>query len=292
MKRRERGKVIEDIIYKEYSVGKKLGQGATGEVYEVVHKVSRCKYALKICGEKRIIRNEAEIMKKIPGKVFPGMHAYMEADNGYLLMECVEGSNLQDMLDAGILFDLAESVWIVTSVLQGLAFLHKQTPVLVYRDLKPSNIIIDNSGKVRLIDLGSVISSERKEMGGVVRAGTYGYAAPEQFWPDMVPMPHWDVYAAGKLLGYLLTGHNPALPPYEVEEYYRKNKKIPNAIKVVLNRCLAKQGQARYVDAQTMMSQLQLAYEEVKKGKWSRNRPKTELEYEKCIWCSEYRRIF
>lgn len=284
--------MIEDIIHKEYDVGKKLGQGATGEVYEVIHKVSKCKYALKISREKRIIRKEAEIMKEIPGRVFPKIHTYVEGNNGYLLMECVEGRNLQDMLDAGIRFDLAESVWIVISVLEGLAILHKQTPVLVYRDLKPANIIIENSGKVRLIDLGSVISAQRNETEGMVRAGTYGYAAPEQFWPDMVPMPHWDVYAVGKLLGYLLTGQNPALPPYEVEEYCRKNKKIPNAIKVVINRCLAKQGQARYEDAQSMMSHLQLAYEEAKKGKWRSNRLKTQFEYKKCIWCSEYRRIF
>ena len=282
----------EDIVQEKYVIGELLGRGTTGAVYEAFHKESNQKYALKMSKEKYILRQEAEMMRTIQCPVFPQIYDYQEAQFGYIIMEYVEGRNLQDMLDLGVTFTLPEAVWIMEEVLKGLAYLHKQTTACVYRDLKPSNIIIEASGGIRIIDFGSVVYSEKKETTEVLRAGTYGYAAPEQFWPQMTPMPHWDVYAAGKLLGYLLTGHNPAMPPYEVEEYYKKNKKIPGAIKEVLNRCLATQGQARYEDAEQMRIHLLAALEETKGRKWNILRREQELEYKKCIWLSEYRRIF
>ena len=285
-------KEIEDMIHEKYLVGKFLGRGTTGDVYEVFGKESNRKYAMKMSKEKSIVRQEAEMMKELPCKMFPAIYDYREAKYGYLIMECVEGQNLQEILDKGVTFELREAVWIVLSVLEGLAFLHKQTPSYVYRDLKPANILIEASGEIRLIYFGGVVCSEKKETDGVVRAGTYGYAAPEQFWPNMVPQPNWDIYAAGKLLGYLLSGHNPALPPYEVEEYFKKDKKIPGAIKEVLNRCLASQGQARYEDAEQMRKHLKMALEETKNKKWKFPRKMQEFEYKKCIWLSEYRRIF
>ncbi len=284
--------IIEGMIYEEYQVGKLLGQGATGAVYEVIHKGSNHKFALKISKEKEIIRQEATLMRSIQCKVFPYIYDYREGNFGYLIMEYIEGRNLQEILDTGVVFELSEAVWIVEAVLRGLAFLHRQTPALVYRDLKPANIVIEISGEIRLIDMGSVVCPKKNSAKGVVRVGTYGYAAPEQFWPDMIPEPNWDVYAAGKLLGYLLTGHNPAMPPYEVEEYYKKNKKIPASLKEVLNRSLSKQGQARYEDAEQMRVHLQVALEEVKKKKRYFHRKEQEFEYKKCIWLSEYRRIF
>lgn len=283
---------IENIIHEEYLVGELLGQGATGEVYEVFHKKSNRKYAMKISEERQILREEAEIMGRIQCKVYPKIYAYKEACLGYLIMEYVEGRNLQELLDAGIRFELPEAVWIVTTVLQGLDFLHKQTPPMVYRDLKPANIVIETCGGIRLIDLGSVTYSQKDGREGKRRTGTYGYAAPEQFWPEMVPQPNWDVYAAGKLLGYLLTGHNPAMPPYAVEEYYKKDKRIPDVMKEVLNRSLAKQGLARYADAGHMAAQLQAAFEETKRKRWHIWRKEQDFEYKKCIWLSEYRRIF
>lgn len=285
-------KEIEKIICGEYRIGEKVGCGATGEVYEVFHKKNGQKYALKISEKKKILRQEAEWMKKIQCKVFPQIFDYKEERFGYLIMEYVEGRNLQDMLDAGITFELSEAVWIMLAVLKGLEFLHKQTPSMVYRDLKPANIIIEKEGEVRLIDLGSVVAVRDGEHFDIIRAGTYGYAAPEQFWPEMVPKTDWDVYAAGKLLGYLLTGHNPAIPPYEVEEYYKNDKRIPGIMKEVLNRSLAKQGEARYADASFMRAHLQMAMEAIKTKKWQIPYRKQKFEYKKCIWLSEYRRIF
>lgn len=283
---------IESIIYEEYRVGKMLGSGATGEVYEVVCKKNNQKFAMKVSEKKHILRCEAENMKHITDRIFPQFIDYKEADCGYLIMECVEGRNLQNLLDAGMVFELSEAVWIVTTVLDGLCFLHKQMPSMVYSDLKPANIVIEEAGGIRLIDLGSVTYSQKQDENGQVRAGTYGYAAPEQFWPDMIPHPAWDIYAAGKLLGYLLTGHNPALPPYEVEEYYQKDRRVPDVMKIILNRSLSKQAQARYTDAEEMKRYLQEAYGESKKKKWHILHKKQEFEYKKCIWLSEYRRIF
>lgn len=283
---------IEEKIYEKYKPGNLLGSGARSDVYEVYDKSNGRKYAMKVSSDKKVLQREADIMSKISNNAFPRMFEYTEGAAGYLLMEYVEGYNLQDLLDAGMKFTLAEVVWIMEEVLNALAFLHKQTPQMIYGDLKPANVVIEASGAIRIVDMGSVVYSQEKEKSGKFRAGTYGYAAPEQFWPDMPPQPQWDVYAAGKMLGYLLTGHNPAFPPYQLEDFYRKNKFVPDSMKTVLDRCLAKSGQARYSDATLMKQHLQMAYDECKKKKWFHKKRRYEIEYKKCIWLSEYRRIF
>ena len=63
-------------------------------------------------------------------------------------------------------------------------------------------------------------------------------------------------------------------------------------MKAVLNRSLSKQGQARYADAELMLVELQMALEETEKKKWYVSRENRDFEYKKCIWLSEYRRIF
>lgn len=283
---------IEEAICDEYLPGSLLGSGATADVYEVYDKLNGKKYAMKVSCDKTVLQREANIMSQIAYEAFPGLHEYKEKEAGYLFMECVEGYNLQDVLDAGTVFKLAEAVWIMEEVLKALEYLHKQTPQMVYGDLKPANVVIEASGNIRIVDMGSVVYTQEKERSGRFRAGTYGYAAPEQFWPDMPPLPQWDVYAAGKMLGYLLTGHNPAFPPYQLEDYYRNNKSIPDCMKVVLARCLAKNGQGRYSDATMMKKHLQTAFDECKKKKWLHKKKRYEIEYKKCIWLSEYRRIF
>lgn len=282
-------KQIEAFVKETYQIMEVLGQGAKAKVYKVQKQGEDCCFAMKVSGDKEILRKEADFLQKISNEVFPFFYEWLEGEKAYLIMEYLEGVNLQEVLDEGVQFTVDETLWILEPVLQGLVYLHQQNPYMVYRDLKPANIVLETSGRVCLIDLGSIFCNTGKEITGA-RTGTYGYAPPEQFWEGMKPTPDWDVYAAGKLLGYLLTGMNPAIPPYHVEEIFQKDKRIPPVFGEVIQRCLSESKEVRYENAGDLLIALKMARDASKKKRIGRKRK--GFKYKKCIWLSEYRRIF
>ncbi len=282
---------MEEQILSKYSVEYILGKGAKADVYYVRSKKDRKGYALKVSKDKKTLKTEAYYLEKVENKIFPSFVEWLEGEQGYLVMEYIEGRNLQEILDAGMVFSVDETVWMISEILDGVGYLHEQNPIMVYRDLKPANILIDRTGKLRIVDLGSVIEVSTQAV-QYIRTGTYGYAAPEQFWEGMEPRPSWDVYAAGKLMGYLLTGKNPAVPPYHVEEFYEKDRRIPPAIKEIIRRCLSDHEQARYENAGALRRSLYMARDDIQGKKKRHMLQKKGPDYKKCIWLSDYRRIF
>ncbi len=271
-----------------------LGKGATAQVYLVEASDHGGCCAMKVFEEDKLFYHEWKVwqfMVNIEGKeagYFPRFIECLEEERA-LVMEYVEGKDLQTILDAGQEFSLEETVGIMEEVLGALQVLHKRA--IIYRDLKPANIMLCKDGSVKLIDLGAACfaEAENKE---AVHAGTYGYAAPEQFWEGVKPEITCDIYSAGKVLAYLLTGKNPAHPPYDVEQYCKGMKKVPGEFLKIIHRSLAKEPQARFADCESMKRAIQKAYDECRRRKWFLRRGKTTIIYQKCIWKSEYRRIF
>lgn len=281
---------------KKYEKIKSLGEGATAEVFLVKEVNTEQYYAMKI-GRVNILDREAEFLKEMKSQYFPRFVEYVRRDRGYLVMEYIQGETLQQLLDRNVKFRLSQIVSIMDSILRGISELHNHVPCIIYQDLKAANVMLDNTGRVRLIDLGAAcfsdkIHKEKTEMHNSIRAGTYGYAAPEQFWQGMVPDEKSDIYAAGKILAYLLSGKNPAVPPYNMLNYCRNRNNIPKEFVAVLERCLAMNPAARYENCENLRREIHRAIAESGKRKLFRINKKSSKTYEKCIWLSEYRRIF
>ncbi len=275
---------------KRYKTIRLLGTGATAKVFLVEEIATQKQYAAKI-GEKGMdLHREADWLKKWKDNTFPEFKEYYVGEQDYLIMEYIDGKNLQVLLDEGHRFESQSVLYIMEGVLNRLKRLHDHNPAIVYQDLKPANIMIEKSGRVRLLDLGAILMEGEKSK---LRAGTYGYAAPEQFWNGVRLTKACDIYAAGKVLAYLLTGKNPAEPPYDMENYCKGLGRLHPAYRKVLERSLAYEAQGRYEDCESFRIGLREAFDEEK----SRKKilvfpPKTISIYKKCIWKSEYRRIF
>lgn len=264
-----------------------LGKGATAWVYLVEEAVSGKRFAMKVSENRTLLQREAEIMCNLKSKYFPEFVEYLPKE-GALVMEYVEGQDLQTVLNKESKLEPGEVVYIVGEVLQALDVLHEHTPPMIYRDIKPANIMLGSDGKVCLIDLGTVCL----ETGEDERAGTYGYGAPEQFWEGARCDRSCDIYSVGKVLAYLLTGRNPAEPPYETQHLLQGLAGKGTVFRTVLERSLALSPQARFGTAMEMWRSLQEAYELSSEKHKFVKRQKTGRIYEKCIWKSEYRRIF
>ena len=277
----------------KYHKIKKLGEGATAEVWLAKECATDSLFAVKVSEQKELLAMEAQILERINHRAFPKVKEYVSQQKA-LVMEYVDGHSLQEILDRGQEFKPREILYIMEEVLEALNVLHMQAEPIIYRDIKPANIMVERSGKIRLVDLGAayIMVKNRDEETEMRPAGTYGYGAPEQFWNGVIPTVRCDVYGAGKVLAYLLSGKNPAIPPYNMEQYCKGIRQVPLPFQQILERSLATNPLARYEDCISMRRDLHKAYEECSKRSLFKLHKKSSVNYKKCIWLSEYRRLF
>ena len=123
--------------------------------------------------------------------------------HAYLVMELVDGVTLMErMKQKGISFQ--DVVSIAIQLCDALHYLHRQDPPIIYRDLKPSNVMICADGSFKLIDFGIARQLKADSLADTVKLGTIGFAAPEQY-EGLQSDARTDLYAVGALLAYMLT---------------------------------------------------------------------------------------
>jgi hypothetical protein len=191
-----------------------------------------------------------------------------EEDLHYIVLELSEGRTLQDVIDADAPLRPSEAVAIIRTVLQGLAHAHRGG--VVHRDVKPSNVLLDGNGLVKVTDFGIAKASFADDLtttGNMM--GTAKYLAPEQVEGGPIDA-RADLYAAGIVLYELLTGH----PPFEAETNLAAatmrltteprppgalRPGIPRSLDQVVMRALARDPDRRYQSAEEMSTALERA---------------------------------
>lgn len=149
----------------------------------------------------------------------PGLTAvtdfFAEGGNWYLVMDFVDGETLEARLarSPGGRLPLNEALGIAHQLCEVLDYLHHQNPPVIFRDLKPGNIMLNTHGQVKLIDFGIARHFKPGKNGDTVNLGTPGYAAPEQYGGSGQSGPQADVYSLGVVLLQMTSGYNPAMAP-------------------------------------------------------------------------------
>lgn len=199
-------------------------------------------------------KQEARILARLS---HPGLTAitdfFEEGSNWYLVMDYVEGQTLEARLQHAPDHRLPPTeVWYVFQQLcDVLAYLHGQTPPVVFRDLKPSNVMLTPSGQVKLIDFGIARFFKPGQTQDTVNIGTPGYASPEQ-WGIGQTDPRSDIYSLGVLLHQLLSGHNPALSPFNLPDLTRFGIAAPPAVTAAIRRATAIDPNQRFASIEEM----------------------------------------
>jgi len=152
-----------------------------------------------------------------------------------------------------------------------LDYLHNQPSTIVYRDLKPSNIMIDgNSGRVMLIDFGIARSINQKEEKGVTAVGTMGYAPPELFSGNVEPRS--DIYSLGSTMFHLLTGADPQSNPLLIFDFQKNprprqiNPQLSDQIERFLMKSVEYNASSRYTSAADVRHVLEEHLDSLRKG--------------------------
>ena len=219
------------VLQSRYEIIKVLGVGGMGAVY--LAQDLRFSGVTRLCAIKEMISTtpdphvrrlavqsfmrEANLLVQLNHPGIPQIYDFFtESVRSYLVMEYVKGDDLENILEntAGMLKEEVVLDWAV-QVCDVLIYLHDQTPPIVFRDLKPSNIMLRDQNKIALIDFGIAKAFESGQKGTMI--GTEGYSPPEQY--KGVADPRGDIYALGATLHHLLTKRDPRLePPFTFHE--------------------------------------------------------------------------
>lgn len=250
-----------DIVAERYEVIEILGEGAFGAVYRVKdRKLHDKEWALKELTEDTdneeekeaafdTFRREAEILSSLKHPGLPDISDYFtEKGRAYIAMEIVPGENLEKHLEKRTL-PLAEDEVLELSLklCDILKYLHTHDPPVVFRDLKPSNIMIDETGNIDLIDFGIARIFEKEKLTDTLHYGTVGYAPPEQYGKQGGTDPRSDLYSLGALMHYLSTGRDPMTKaPFSFPPASELNDKLTADFSKVIEKLLAYEREDRY----------------------------------------------
>ncbi len=156
-------------------------------------------------------QREADMLAQLSNEHIPRVFDRFSAENHhYLVMEFIDGITLEQKIkDAGGKLPEHDVIEFALQVLDTLEYLHNLEPPVIYRDLKPSNVMLTPSGQVKLIDFG--IARLFQPLSNATMIGTQGYAPPEQYRGKVEFRS--DLYALGATMHHALSGRDPALEP-------------------------------------------------------------------------------
>lgn len=257
--------LLEEKHIGKYKVVKCIGEGGEGHVFlgrdEDLHRPVAIKEVSvwKEQGKEDGIVQEAHILRQLKHPMLPVIYDLLREDGiWYLVMEYIQGITLQEYVEkSGCVEEKQVRAW-TEQLLDILCYLHTRKPPVIYRDLKPQNVMVCSDNNLRLIDFGAAY---RRNFGEreTRMAATPGYSAPEQFGrvgQGISADERSDIYAFGMLLYFMATGADPAKPPYvslSVREY---QPLLGDWLEWMIRRCIRENPAERYQVIQDIITDL------------------------------------
>ena len=268
----------------KYEIIRLLGQGGEGCVYLAYDRDLKRYAAIKELASERETIKEAELLQQLSHPMLPVIYDLFYRDAWYLVMEYVRGMTLGAYIEQnGYIGEERACVWI-GQLADVLEYMHTiETPV-IYRDLKPDNIMVCPEGHLRLIDLGAAYSMGFGEERGSGMALTYGYAAPEQLRRSgAYADARSDIYALGKVIYYMVTGADPSEPPYTALSIHEYQPLLSRELERLIRKCIMDDPQDRYQTAAGIRKDLKRCGN----GRYRPHRRGFIRTVEKKVWLTE-----
>jgi tetratricopeptide (TPR) repeat protein len=180
-------------------------------------------------------------------------------DRSYLVMDFIEGQALEEYVEQanGSPLPLEQVLGWGIQLCDVLGYLHNRQPPIIFRDLKPSNVMVSENGHVYLIDFGIARVFKPGQSHDTVALGSPGYAAPEQYGKAQ-STPRSDLYSLGALLHCMLTGVDPSEQPFFFRFASELNPAVPYELSELLQRMLSMDSDKRPASAQEVLKTLRL----------------------------------
>ncbi len=267
------------LVLGNYVLFEKLGQGGMGQVYKARHRTMKRDVALKVISSDvvkdenslRRFQREVEAVSRLNHPNIVTAHDAGEfKGTHYLVMECIRGSDLSSVVKKSGPMPVVKAVECVMQAARGLAYAHSNG--IVHRDIKPANLLLDESGTIKILDMGLARFEESGQDHASVAAltgtgmlmGTIDYMSPEQAMDSKTADARSDIYSLGCTLYFLLTGR----AVYEEDTIVKRlmahqGAMIPKLsvgdgrLQPIFERCIAKKPSDRYATMDQLVQDLQ-----------------------------------
>ena len=256
---------IGTVIDGKYEILKEIGRGGMSIVYLAMDKRLNKQWAVKEIRKKGSGKNdeivvnsllaEANMMKKLDHPSLPRIVDII--DNGitiYVVMDYIEGESLDKILNEyGAQPEEMVVNW-AKQLCDALSYLHSQKPSIIYRDMKPANVMLKPEGNIKIIDFGIAREYKEQNLADTTVLGTKGYAPPEQYSGQTDPRS--DIFALGMTMHHLLTGVDPRNgEPYASVRQW--NPELSEGIEIIIDRCVEPAAENRYQSCADLLYDLE-----------------------------------
>ena len=247
---------IGSVIDGKYKILNVIGKGGMSVVYLAMNERANKQWAIKEVRKdgvqnfevvKQNLIVETDLLKRLNHPHLPSIIDVIDGDGTFLIvMDYIEGNPLSKAIKNSGAQNQDDVIEWAKQLCDVLGYLHSRKPPIIYRDMKPSNVMLKPDGNVMLIDFGTAREFKSTSVADTTCLGTQGYAAPEQFGGHGQTDARTDIYCLGATMYHLITGHNPALPPYEMYPIRQWNPMLSSGLEEIILKCTQKNPDDRY----------------------------------------------
>ena len=275
---------IGSLVDGKYKILNKIGQGGMSVVYLAMNERANKQWAIKEVRKdgvqnfevvKQGLIAETKMLKKLSHPNLPSIIDVIDGDGTFLIvMDYIEGRHLESVAKEYGAQSQEDVIEWAKQLCDVLSYLHSRKPPIIYRDMKPSNVMLKPDGKVMLIDFGTAREFKENSVADTTCLGTQGYAAPEQYGGHGQTDARTDIYCLGATLYHLLTGHNPSEPPYEMYPIRYWNPELSSGLEEIILKCTQKNPDDRYQNCGGLLyalehyNELDIEYKRKQTLKW------------------------
>lgn len=288
---------IGSLVNGTYKILNVVGQGGMSVVYLAINERANKTWAVKEVRKDgitdfEVVRQglivETEMLKQFDHPHLPSIVDVIDTEDSFIIvMDYIQGKSLEQILTkSGNAPQNKENVmeW-AKQLCDVLGYLHSRENPIIYRDMKPANVMLRPDGNVMLIDFGTAREFKSRSVADTVCLGTRGYAAPEQYGGMGQTDARTDIYCLGATLYHLLTGHSPAEPPYEMRPI---GEWVPeyagSGLEEIILKCTRQDPNERYQNCAELMYALEHEEDNTLKARKERER-KWKIFLASCAIC-------
>ncbi|WP_026572744.1 protein kinase domain-containing protein [Bacillus sp. UNC438CL73TsuS30] len=256
------GTVIDD----RYEILKEIGRGGMSIVYLAMDNRLNKSLVVKDIRKREPSNNEllinsliveANMLKKLDHGALPKIYDIIDSEGDiYVVMDYIEGESLKEKLKREKTIPADKVIEWAKQLGEVLEYIHTRKPhPIIYRDMKPDNIMLTPEGKIKLVDFGIAREFKAESTTDTTNLGTKSYAAPEQLSGKQTDA-RTDLYSLGVTLYHLVTGKSINEPPFELKPIRHWDPALPEGLEHIINKCTQSEPGNRYQSSSELLYDL------------------------------------
>lgn len=256
---------IGTVIDGKYEILKQIGKGGMSTVYLAMDNRLNKQWAVKEISRTGFGKNNEEIINEVPadaemmkGLDHPAIPTivdiidHKDSEYIYVVMDYVEGESLDKVLaeygaqSQDLVIDWAKQIC------DAMGYLHSQKPPIIYRDMKPANVMLKPEGNIKIIDFGIAREYKEGNLADTTVLGTKGYASPEHYGGRQTD-ERSDIYTLGMTMHHLLTGVDPRPADYKYAPIRQWNPELSGGLERIIDKCVSPDPKDRYQNCNELL---------------------------------------